>query len=123
MEILNLGILKQFPIPLPPIEEQKIILDEVDDQFSVIDHLETDLDSKVKSAQSLRQAILCHAFTGRLVTQDPEDEPASELLKRIAAERECRAHACAAVKRSKTPASIITGRRGRSKKTKPKDNA
>ncbi len=47
-----------------------------------------ELDAKLKSAQSLRQAILRHAFTGRLVTQDPDDEPASELLKRIAVERE-----------------------------------
>jgi len=41
----------------------------------------------VKSTQALRQAILRHAFTGKLVPQDPSDEPAWELLKRIAAER------------------------------------
>jgi len=38
--------------------------------------------------QAVRQSILRHAFTGQLVPQDPNDEPASELLKRIAAERE-----------------------------------
>jgi len=52
--------------------------------------LEADLDAKLKNARGLRQAILRHAFTGQLVPQDPNDEPASELLKRIAAEREAR---------------------------------
>jgi type I restriction enzyme S subunit len=52
--------------------------------------MERDLDAKLKNAQSLQQAILPHAFTGQLVPQDPNDEPASELLKRIAAEREGR---------------------------------
>ncbi|MGH8570707.1 MAG: hypothetical protein ACREXU_22555 [Gammaproteobacteria bacterium] len=61
----------------------------------MIDHLEADLDAKLKSAQGLRQAILRHAFTGRLVPQDANDEPAAELLKRIAAERESRARVSA----------------------------
>jgi type I restriction enzyme, S subunit len=62
-----------------------------EDQISVIDHLEADLETKLKSAQALRQSILRHAFTGQLVAQDPNDEPAAELLKRIAAERAERA--------------------------------
>jgi len=77
-------------IALPPVAEQDAIVEAVEDQLSVVDHLEADLDAKLKNAQGLRQAILRHAFTGRLVPQDPNDEPASELLKRIAAEREGR---------------------------------
>ena len=53
----------------------------------VIDHLEVDLDSKMNTAQNLRQAILRHAFTGQLVPQDPNDEPAELLLERIKIER------------------------------------
>lgn len=74
-------------IPLPPLAEQEAVVELVEDQLSVIDHLEADLDAKVESAQALRQAILRRAFAGKLVPQDPNDEPAAELLKRIAAER------------------------------------
>jgi type I restriction enzyme S subunit len=78
-------------IALPSLAEQEAIVEAVEDHLSIIDHLEADLDTKLKSAQSLRQSILRHAFTGQLVPQDPNDEPASELLKRIAAERQARA--------------------------------
>jgi len=87
---LTLEVCRDLAIPIPPSPEQQAIVEGVEEQLSVIEHLEADLDTKLKSAQSLRQAILHHAFTGRLVPQDPNDEPASELLQRIAAERaEC----------------------------------
>jgi type I restriction enzyme S subunit len=82
--------IKEMPLPLPPLAEQEAVLDLVEDQISIIDHLEADLEARLATAQSLRQAILRHAFTGQLVPQDPTDEPASELLKRIAAERATR---------------------------------
>jgi type I restriction enzyme S subunit len=82
---------KNLPAPLPPSEEITLIIDEVDDQFSVIEHLQSDIESKFNSCNSLRQSILRRAFTGRLVPQDSNDEPASELLKRVAEERAARA--------------------------------
>lgn len=97
---INGPILKIAPVPLPPPAEQQAIIEAVEDQLSAIDHLEADLDRKLKSAHSLRQSILLHAFTGQLVPQDPNDEPASELLKRIAAEREARARETRKAKRS-----------------------
>ena len=75
-------------MPLPPSAEQEAIVELADEQMSVICHLEVDIEAKLKSAQALRQAILRHAFSGKLVPQDPNDEPASELLKRIAVGRE-----------------------------------
>jgi type I restriction enzyme, S subunit len=75
-------------VPFPPREEQDAIVEAVEDQLSVIDHLEADLETNLQSAQALRQSILRQAFTGQLVPQDPKDEPAAELLKRIAAQRE-----------------------------------
>ena len=77
-----------MPIPLPPESEQSELIDGLEDQLSVIEHLEADLEVKLKSAKALRRSILHQAFTGQLVSQDPNDEPAAELLKRIATERE-----------------------------------
>lgn len=95
---MNKTIVEGIQFPLPSLVEQEVIVETVEDQLSVIDHLEADLDTKLKSAQSLRQAILRHAFTGQLVPQDPNDEPASKLLERVAAEREARAREAAAAK-------------------------
>ncbi|HRH89310.1 MAG TPA: restriction endonuclease subunit S [Rubrivivax sp.] len=96
---LNLERVREIEIPLPPLAEQEAIVEVVEDQLSVIDHLEADLDAKLRSAQALRQAILRRAFAGKLVPQDPNDEPAAELLKRIAAERAVSARLRPAVKR------------------------
>ena len=83
--------LDEFQFPLPPLPEQEAIAEIVDDQLSVIEALEAKIESKLKKVQGLRQAILRHAFSGKLVPHDPDDEPATEILKRIAAEREARA--------------------------------
>jgi type I restriction enzyme S subunit len=95
---LSFDQLKMAPVVIPPLSEQEAIVEAVEDEFSIIDHLEADLDAKLRSAQALRQSILRHAFVGRLVPQDPKDEPASELLKRI--EREARAREIVAAKRA-----------------------
>ncbi len=92
--------LDDFVLPLPPFDEQSAIVDVVDDQVSVIDHLQAELGKRLQSRQSLRQSILRHAFSGMLVPQDSNDEPASRLLERIATEREARVRAGVAVKRS-----------------------
>ena len=69
-----------------------------------MDRLDADLVAKLKAAQGLRQSILKQAFTGELVPQDPNDEPADELLKRIVADREERAREAQSARR-KRPAS------------------
>ena len=79
--------LSRFPIPLPPIEEQERIVAEVERQFSFIDACERAVDAGLVKAAALRRSVLKAAFEGKLVEQDPSDEPASVLLERIRAER------------------------------------
>ena len=101
---LSISKIKRLPLALPSSIEQEAIVEVVENQLSIIDRLEADLDAKLKSVQGLRQSILKQAFTGKLVPQNPNDEPASELLKRIAAEREARAREAQVAKRRR-PAS------------------
>jgi type I restriction enzyme S subunit len=96
---MNKSIVEEITFPLPPVAEQEEIVEAVEDQLSVVDYLERDLETKLRNAQALRQSILRDAFSGKLVPQDPNDEPASELLKRIAAEREQRAREAARAKK------------------------
>lgn len=84
---INLTVLRSFPVPLVPAAEQEAVVEAVEDQLSLVEHLEANLGTKLQGAQVLRQATLSHAFSGQLLPQDPNDEPASYLLERIAAER------------------------------------
>jgi type I restriction enzyme S subunit len=79
--------LAAMPIPLPPIEEQDRILGEVQRQLSIADSMAAEIHRSLRRSRALRRAILEQAFTGKLVPEDPSDEPASALLERIAAER------------------------------------
>jgi len=67
MQILNLGILKQLPIPIPPLAEQQRIVAEVERRFSLVQDLEQIIEANLKRAGRLCQAILKRAFEGRLV--------------------------------------------------------
>ena len=80
---LSVATINEVAIPLPPIEEQKRISKSLDKWFSLIDIIENgkaDLQTIIKQAKS---KILNLAIHGKLVSQDPNDEPAIELLKRI----------------------------------------
>lgn len=85
---LNVGDIKGFLIPFPPEAEAVRISAAIDNVLSVIDSTDADVAVNMSRAARLRQSILKWAFEGRLVDQDPRDEPASMLLERIKAERE-----------------------------------
>lgn len=85
---LSVSKVNTLPVPLPPLAEQHRIVAEVERRMSVIQQADATVEASLTRAERLRQSILKQAFSGKLVPQDPNDEPASELLKRIRAERE-----------------------------------
>ncbi|MHB1423321.1 MAG: restriction endonuclease subunit S [Gemmataceae bacterium] len=85
---INKTVLCCFPVPLPPAEEQDHIVAEVERRLSVVDEIEAQIEASLKRASRLRQSILKRAFVGRLVSQDPHDEPAEQLLERIRQQRQ-----------------------------------
>ncbi len=74
-------------ILIPDVIEQTRIVSEIEKRLSVCDKLEESITQSFSQAEALRQSILKKAFEGRLVPQDPNDEPASVLLERIRAEK------------------------------------
>ena len=84
---LSLTDVSEFAVPLPPLLEQQAIVSEVESRLSITDEVEKTVTAELKRAEQLRQSILKKAFSGKLVPQDPNDEPASALLERIKAEK------------------------------------
>lgn len=76
-------VLKNFYIPIPPLKEQRRILDEINKWMSFVESIETGTTSLQDTIKQTKSKILDLAIHGKLVPQDPTDEPASELLKRI----------------------------------------
>jgi type I restriction enzyme S subunit len=82
---INIQTLKEMPIPLPPLSEQQQIVAEVEWRLSIAQAIDAQIEANLKRSSRLRQSILKRAFEGRLVPQDPDDEPASVLLERVRA--------------------------------------
>ena len=88
---LSVGKIEALPLPLPPLDEQEEIILEVESRLTIAEAAEKTIDNALLRANRLRQSIIKRAFEGRLVSQDPNDEPASVLLERIRAERAAQA--------------------------------
>ena len=87
MPKINQQTVISAPCDLPPLDEQTEIVRRVEILFAFADRLEARLKAARTAAQRLTPAVLAKAFRGELVAQDPADEPAAELLKRLAAQR------------------------------------
>ncbi len=95
MDILNLGILKELPIPLPSLEEQREIVRRVEQLFAYTDTIEKQVNNALARVNNLTQSILAKAFRGELTTQWRAENPdlisgensAAALLEKIKAER------------------------------------
>jgi type I restriction enzyme, S subunit len=88
-------------IPLPPLREQKIIIDSLTDSLASLETQTTAISFSLKQSAAQRKNILKAAFAGELVPQDPLDEPASALLARIVAQRAAQQLANASAKPAK----------------------
>lgn len=85
---LALFRIEQILVPFIPMQEQSRIFEEIERHFSIADQIEKTIRQGLEQAERLRQSILKKAFSGKLVSQDPNDEPAQKLLERIKQEKE-----------------------------------
>ena len=84
---INQKIVRSFPVPLPPVNEQKLIISRLELILAKIRDTRTALDFLPVLLKSFRQSVLAAAFRSELTERDPNDEPAATLLERIRAER------------------------------------
>ena len=84
---INLATLKSFPVPAPSLKDQQAVVAELRSITTSEERLRTDLERAERHSRTLRRSILSEALAGQLVPQDPNNEPASALLERIAASR------------------------------------
>lgn len=84
---ISQGDIRSFQLAVPPLGEQRTIAARLDEVAAEIERASELCDVELKRSAALRQSILKHAFSGKLVPQDPSEEPADELLARIRAER------------------------------------
>jgi type I restriction enzyme S subunit len=96
---INSGELQNLIIPIPSLREQEELISQLDSMLPLINATDSEICGQLAKAETLRQSILKKAFSGQLVPQDPNDEPASELLARIQAEK-----VALSAKAKKTPA-------------------
>ncbi|MEA5496413.1 restriction endonuclease subunit S [Limnoraphis robusta] len=85
---LTKALFQKYPIRLTNLKEQKEIVNRIDKLFKIADNIEHLYQQTEIDLETLNQSILAKAFRGELVPQNPNDEPASELLERIRKERE-----------------------------------
>ncbi|EJE4187446.1 restriction endonuclease subunit S [Vibrio parahaemolyticus] len=85
---INKGILRKFPVPLAPVMEQNKIIELLEEELTLLAKQEEYTLAALTTSEAQRKNILKSAFSGQLVPQDPNDEPASVLLEKIKHERE-----------------------------------
>ena len=85
---INFKKISIFTISLPPLNEQKRIVSKIESIFDKIDAIEKQVDDSLINLDQLKKSTLKEAFEGKLVPQDPNDEPAEILLQKIQQEKQ-----------------------------------
>ena len=88
ISIVNKKKMSNITVPLPPLQEQHRIVTQLNEIFAFVDKIDSDKSDLQSTIQFTKSKILDIAIRGKLVPQDPNDEPASVLLERIRAEKE-----------------------------------
>ncbi|MGR3936252.1 restriction endonuclease subunit S [Streptomyces sp. BRA346] len=101
---LSASRLRAVEFPVPTLDEQQRLIATIKGRLARVNALERLLDEAEAHATALRGTLLAEAFAGRLVPQDPHDEPTEDLLKRIRAEREAAETERKAARRATTQA-------------------
>ena len=83
LPILNKGNFSKIAITVPPLQEQSRIVKSIEHWLSLVDCIEGNKENLLRTIREAKSKVLDLAIHGKLVPQDPTDEPASELLKRI----------------------------------------
>lgn len=107
-QALNKSTVQGMPFSYPPFAEQKEIVRRVESLFTLADVVEKQYIETKKRIDHLTQSFLAKAFRGELVPQDPSDEPAAELLKRIQSERKQQANS--KIRRNTTSTKIFSNK-------------
>lgn len=94
--------LRSIAIPLPTLEFQLSLAVEIERRLSLVDVVSRGVSANVRKTEAVRRSLRAAAFSGRLVPQDPSDEPADQLLERI---RSARAEAESPKRRGRTRAT------------------
>jgi type I restriction enzyme, S subunit len=85
---LSMGDIRLINVSLPPLEEQEQIVSQIEQGFSLIENTTQMVNSTLQQLQTMKTSVLKQAFEGKLVPQDPNDEPASVLLEKIKSTKE-----------------------------------
>ena len=84
---VNIGDLRRLPVPVPDIEDQRSVLARIETLSSANRRIRKEIDVAERRSDQLRRSILSQACSGKLISQDPRDEPASVFLEGIQAKR------------------------------------
>lgn len=98
---INLNTLENLRVPYCSLPKQATIVAAIESRLSVCDKLEAIVDESLLQTEALKQSILKKAFSGKLVPQDPNDEPAEKLLERIKATKKAAAAITKSTRRKK----------------------